>query len=221
MSELDTNKLTICRLHHSSPITTKQPVVITHCVIVHEDLSWELFVHGHVVDIPNCQALSSFGSITTTEKVNEILVLLTSLNVCIGHPDKHFIELCNARKGQFVGKNGEIVAIKDDYCPVVVNGGICNETIRTSKCEMVVTNERCSKCKHHRSALRSMHTRFIKHDSEKCSQASSHTNYRYLKTPERKKRMSRLKSQLDESKRAVEKLEAQDSPTAISTGCQC
>ena len=70
-SKLDTHKLTICKLHCFNPgIEAKQPVVISHCVEINSDLSWQVFVHGHKVDIPNCVALRAFdGAKITVEKL--------------------------------------------------------------------------------------------------------------------------------------------------------
>ena len=96
----------------------------------------------------------------------------------------------------------------DDYCPISLNGELYDSTIRTIKCEMVVNGVKCESCKEYRSTLRSMCHRQNVHKAKKGSTVSSHANYRYLKTPEQRERMSQLKAELDHSKRQINKLKA-------------
>lgn len=160
-----------------------------------------MFVHGHKVDLTQCQALHTFDGTVTSEKLNKMLLEVSSLNVCVGHPEKQFLDVCNMRKGHIKGKMGDIVAYRDDNYPLSLNGEIYHSTVRTASCELLVKDTKCAACKRYRSVLRSLHNRSTKCNSEKSSGPSSHTNYRYLKTPERVKRISRLKSKLDQSKR--------------------
>ena len=46
------------------------------------------------------------------------------------------------------------------------------------------------------------------HKAKQSSAVSSHANYRYLKTPEQRERMSQLKAELDHSKREINRLKA-------------
>ena len=199
-SKLDTHKLTFCKLHCFNPGTeAKQSVVISHCIEISSDLSWQVFVDGHKVDIPNCVALHAFdGAEITVEKLNE---RISSLNVCAGHPEKRFLDVCKSRKDQIKNHSGGVVAYRDGYCPVSLHGELYFSTIRSTKCELLVNEVKCGTCKGYRSNLRSMYNRSLKQDSEKSSHVSSHTNYMYLKTPERQRRMHQLKSDLDQSKR--------------------
>lgn len=187
----------------------KQPIVISHCVEINSDHTWQLFVHGHKVDIPNCMPLRAFdGTIVTADKLNEVLAKISTMNVCAGHPEKRFLEVCRSRKDQIQNHSGDVVAYRDDYCPVLLNGELYPSTVRSTKCELLVNDVKCEVCKLYRSVLRSMHNRSLKHSSEKNSHISSHTNYRYLKTPERQRRMIQLKSHLDQSRREVETLKS-------------
>ena len=168
-----------------------------------------MFVHGHKVDIPNCVALHAFdGAEITVEKLNELFRRISSLNVCAGHPEKRFLDVCKSRKDQIKNPSGDVVAYRDGYCPVSLHGELYSSTIRSTKCELLVNEVKCGTCKGYRSNLRSMYNRSLKQDSEKNSHVSSHTNYRYLKTPERQRRMHQLKSDLDQSKREIETLKS-------------
>ena len=87
----------------------------------------------------------------------------------------------------------------DDYCPVSLNGDMYDTTIRTIKCELLVNSAKCEACKQYRSTAK-------KHIELKGEVRYHHTNYRYLKTPEQKERMSTLKAELDHSKREIDRL---------------
>lgn len=206
---MDGNKLTLCKLGCFNPgAEEKQPVAISHCVEISSDLSWQLFVHGHKVDIPNCMALRAFDGPITTEKLNKVIGKISSLNVCAGHPEERFLNICKSRKDQIRNHSGDVVAYRDDYCPVSLHGELYSSTIRTTRCELLVNDVKCGTCKGYRSVLRSIYNRSLKHDSEKNSRVTSHTNYRYLNTPERRSRMRQLKSDLDQSKRQIETLKS-------------
>ena len=132
---------------------------------------------------------------------------ISSLNVCTGHPEKRFLDVCKSRK-DIKNHSGGVIAYRDDYCPVSLHGELYSSTIRSTQCELLVNGVKCGTCKRYRSVLRSMHSRSQKQDSEKNSRVSSHTNYRYLKTPERRSRMRQLKADLDQSKREIEILKS-------------
>ena len=207
--EVHEDKLTLCKLQQSvaSTSSSKQPVVITHCLEVKKGMVWTLFVHGKKVDTENCTALRTYAS---HHNVNELVARIHSLNVCAGHPETRFSEISKARKGKFNSSSGDLVAFTDDYCPISLNGETYDSTIRTVRCELLVSGVKCEACKDYRSTLRSMCHRHDTHvqGSTSSSAVSSHTNYRYLKTPERKERMSNLKAELDHSKREIDRLRA-------------
>ena len=206
--KLENNKLTICKLQCFNHVpSTKQSIVISHCVEIDNDLSWQLFVHGHRVDIPSSMSLHICdGTMSTVDKLNQVIQKISTLNVCAGHPENRFLEVCKSRKGQIMNHSGDVVAYRDDYCPVTLHGELYSSTIRSTKCELLANDVKCSACKKYRGVLRSMHNRSLKQDNEKRSDVSSHTNYRYLKTPDRRKRMRQLKDHLDQSRKENETL---------------
>ena len=107
-SKLEANKLTFCKLHCFNPgAETKQSVVISHCVEIGQDLSWQLFVHGHKVNIPTCTSLGALDTtVITVEKLNEVIGKISSLNVCAGHPEKRFLDVCKSRKDNIKNPSG-------------------------------------------------------------------------------------------------------------------
>lgn len=205
--ELEQDKLTLCRIQQCSASTSsrKQPMVISHCLEIEKDMSWTLFVHGHKVDPDNCSAIRACARSGHVD-INQLVVRIDSLNVCAGHPEGRFSEVTKARKGKFRSVSGDLVAFVDDSCPVVLNGEVYTSTIRTVKCEILVNGVKCESCKEYRSTLRAICHRHNAHKPNKSGEVSSHVNYRYLKTPEQRERMSQLKAELDHSKREIIRL---------------
>ncbi len=112
-------------------------------------------------------------------------------SICAGHPDNHFIEMIKAKKGKLLTVGGEIGSYLDDN-PVEMNGQQYSQTIRTVDCS-VVQNGRCESCTNYRANLRSMYSQWKK-AGKKASTTSSHCNNRYLSTPEKNEKISKLQS---------------------------
>ena len=171
---------------------------MTHYVTINEDLSWNIQVHGKPVDKTKCCALKSFPEIIKTKLViNGLLQLVDGLNVCAGHPEQQFLDLADSRKGKFQSANQSTVAFTDAYFPVRLNGEVYSHTIRTTACELLVHGSKCDTCKQYRSTLCSLHSRKVSQPKSDSTAVSSHINFRYLRTSERRKRMTRLKAAVD------------------------
>ena len=163
----------------------KQPVNVSHCLTIHNDLTWTLYVHGSVVNVKVCKALADFPAALNPMQVNRLLLKLDSLNVCAGQPDARFMKLCDTRKGKFRASNDKVVAYRDDFCSISLHGEVFPATIRHSPCEWLANGVKCTACKEYRDVLQAIHNRSCKQSSiEKCTQISSKINHRYLTTPE-------------------------------------
>ena len=173
--------------------------MVTRSITVNEDLRWSVQVHGKPLDRKKCSALTkSVPEIISTKPVlNLLLKLVDSLNVCAGHPDQHFLELADSCKGIFQSANKTTVAFVDDYYPVQLNGGVHTDTIRTTACELLVHGSKCNACKQYRATLRSPHSRKVGVQRSDGTNVSSHVNIRYLRTPEKRQRISNLKTAVD------------------------
>ena len=174
------------------PTVSTQPIVITHCLTVNEDLKWALYVHNRQVQPQICQALQSVSQTLTSDSLNNLLQLLDCLHVCCGQPDSHFISMVNAKKGKIISSDGKVAASIDQYAPVAINSEHYQATVRTGSCEMVTTSHKCSACKLYRDTLRAMYNHWCKRRTRDLSD-SSHSNEQYLSTPEKKAKMSKLK----------------------------
>lgn len=181
------------------PTVSTQPIVITHCLTVSEDLTWELYVHNRQVQPHICPALQSVPQILTSDSLNKLLQLLDRLNVCCGQPDSHFISMVKAKKGKIISCDGKVAATIDQYAPVAVNGEHHQATVQTGSCEMVTTFQKCTSCKSYRGTLRAMYNRW-------CKRHTCDSNERYLSTPEKKAKMSKLKDRVRVAEKEVQNL---------------
>ena len=67
---------------------------------VNDDLTW--CVHVKALNPTKCNALKKFPVTTNTKAaLNQLLKLIDTLNICAGHPDQHFLNLADSRKGKF------------------------------------------------------------------------------------------------------------------------
>ena len=198
----------VCKLQH----TDCQPVTVTRSVTVYDDLTWCIHVHGQALDPTKSSALNSFPvTISTKVALNQLLKLVDTLSICAGHPDQHFLDLADSHKGKFQSITKSTVAFIDTTYPIFLNGEVYSRTIRTTACEVLVHGPKCEACKKYRPVLRFLHSQWVrqlKSDAEKHTAVSSHTNYRYLRTPQRKELMSKLRAEVKSKRNEVERLKS-------------
>ena len=63
-----------------------------------------------------------------------LLSTIDNLHVCAGHPDAHFLEMAEAKKGTLKSINGSVAAYVDNNAPVEVDGKSYIKTLRSSGC---------------------------------------------------------------------------------------
>lgn len=185
------------------PTQSSQPPVITHSLSVNADLTWILHVHNHLVIPQNCAALQSVPETLTTENLHTLLRQVDVLNVCCGQPDSHFMSMVQCKKGKIVSAGGEVKAYIDDYAPIALGDSCYQATIRTTSCEFLTSGNKCSTCKNYRDTLRAMHSRWVRRNACDMSSPTSHSNERYLNTPQRKQKMTKLKKRLITAEKQV------------------
>ena len=153
------------------------------------------FVHNHKIVHENCPALQSIPQTLNSESLMD---LLDQLHVCCG---QHFVSMVNAKKGKIVSSNGQVTASVDHYASVTLNGEHHHVTVRTGSCELVGKSQKCSSCKSYRDTLRAMYNRWCKRRTCEC-----HSNERYLNTPEKKAKMSKLKQRAHMAEKEIQKI---------------
>ena len=177
--------------------------VVILTFVVKSDHSWTLSVHGRPVTPSQCSAISHFSRFVTPENVNDLLQYLDKLSVCPAHPDQQFIQMAKEKKSF---KDGQVSATIDDCADVTLNGETYYGTVRSASCEMLVPSGKCSNCVSYRASLRRMYSRWEKNSPSRHTSTNSRTNFRYLTTPQKMKRMSSLRAQVTATERKLDSL---------------
>ena len=124
---------------------------------------------------------------------------MNRLNVCSGHSDPHLVSMLNAKKGKVLSSDGSMAAFVDRHI---------QPTIRTASCHLLTTSKVCPSCTAYRNTLRAMYSRWTKRSKNDLSDTSSHSNERYLSTPEKVNKLKNLKTRVRAAERANDKLRA-------------
>ena len=203
----------LCKFEHIEKCLKSQPPIkLIKSLTINEDFSWSVHVHGYRLNVTKCSALGHVPEkIKTKATLNKLLLTLDTLNVCSGNPDAHFLALADSRNGVFQSQSNSTIAFIDAFNSVSHNGKVFDRTVRTSECELLVIDTSCNNCKQYRCTPRSLYSKSIcqsKSERGKHTAVSSHTNYRYLKGPQHKECMSRLKAELNSKRKKVERLKA-------------
>ena len=105
------------------------------------------------------------------------------------------------KKGEFMSQGGDVKAYLDTNAAVELNGQTYSETIRSSRCQLLISSGKCPECVGYRSTLRSMHHKWQKGQKLSTSQATSthsHTNERWLNIPQLRAKASQLRERVHE-----------------------
>ena len=138
--------------------------VVPKAIKVFADGHCEVYALGEVTTIASTPALEGMPSILSPEDVLFAIQYIAELKVCCGNGDTEFLELRQARKDLFLGKDGQKTNYVDKRvsfepdCPA-------KGTIRHMKCARLVKAERdkqaprCAQCTEYRGQLRVMKAR--------------------------------------------------------------
>ena len=136
------------------------PLVVTRSLIVKQDYTWVLNVHGHPVDPSNISSLALIPHNLTRDLATLLLSRLEELNTCVGNPEPKFVSLGEAKKkGQLKSLEKEVVAYVDSSACVGIGHQQYAHTIRCMKCHLLTTEVRCSECAAYRKNLLAQHSR--------------------------------------------------------------
>lgn len=204
------NTATFCKIvQQSSNLDPK----ITCSIIVEADFSWKVHIYGKEVSTQSCSVLHNISHEMDVSSLNHLLTVINKSKVCVGHPDKNFVSMLNSRKGEIKTADGVQSAYLDQSMTVSMDGQSYSETVRSAKCELITHGVRCSECVNYRSTLRSLYQRWQKINSpsrkRQQSDVDSHTNYRYLNTPEKRMRLANLRNKTRALHRQVDQLKLQ------------
>ena len=106
------------------------------------------------------------------------------------------MEMAEAKKGKLMSSSGDVAAFVDSNAAVQLNGQSYSVTVRSAKCQILTSAIKCPECISYRDIIRSIHHRWQKHlntSPSKLTGTHSHVNDRWLTTPEKKEKTSKLK----------------------------
>ena len=183
----------------------KQPVAVTHCILVKKDLTWQVSIHGHIAS-NDCAPFSTIPQHLTLVAIQLLLTVLDTALVCAGHPDEHLVEMAKVKKGTLLSKNGkEVHAALDSTAAVYLNGVTYTETIRSTSCQLLVYGSKCTSCVAYHNTLRSIYNQWKR--KKAATTYKGHTNTRFLNSPQKKQRISEWKSRAKAAEKKVCRLE--------------
>ena len=138
--------------------------------------------------------------------LEKLLSTIDHLHVCAGHPDKHFLEMAEDRKGKLMSSNGSVAAYVDKAASVELNGQTFGATLRSTKCQLLTSASKCSVCVAYRDSVRSMYHQWLKSSRKQslCGSTSSHVNDKWLRTPERREKVQKLKKRVRSAENSVQ-----------------
>jgi hypothetical protein len=90
------------------PLSNRQPVLITHCLTIHANLKWTIYVNNRLLSQHICTALSSVPHTLSVDSAKTFLGLINSLNVCSGQVESHFIMMFRPQKRKGLSVDGTV-----------------------------------------------------------------------------------------------------------------
>lgn len=94
-------------------------------------------MHGAAVN-SRCNILLSVPVKLGVDSFQLLLSIIDKLWVCPGHPDAHFIDMIEARKGKLLSKDKSVAAFLVDTAPVMIGDEVYEKTICCSNCELMI-----------------------------------------------------------------------------------
>ena len=160
------------------------------CLVVSTNGSWGVFAQNSRLGSSTSHLLESIPDNVTPEYLPSLIKLLDGCSICIGNPEEEFCDLAKSRKGMLKDSSGKVVKASLDVVPFVSTCHYYKESVRTTKCEILVSSGRCIQCKAYRPTLRSLakKSRSSKSPDKKAIETGSHWNWRYLTKPQRRER---------------------------------
>ena len=155
----------------------------------------------------NCKALGLIPEQLTPLTFLHLVNTIDQLRVCCGNPDDKLVDAVITKKGVVKDKLNTIIARMDTAAPVTCDGKVYTSTVRRCDCQILTTEIRCVTCKAFRPSLRKMCLRTSERSSSAATDTTSHVNVRYMNTPEKREKISKMKRRVSVAEREVVKLQ--------------
>lgn len=181
--------------------------VVTRSVTISDDLTWKAHVHGKEIAHSN-PMLKNIREILDACSLRDLINTLDTVHVCCGNQEKEFVDLVEVRNGS-INNNG-VQSAYLDKTPHVPGDDTFQGTVRASNCDIITHTAQCTSCSGYRRNLRALVSRSKKITSpvkKKRLDMSSHTNYRYLRSPELRQRLQNSMSEVRTLNKRVSQLQ--------------
>ena len=161
-------------------------MVVTRSLVVGSDLTWRAHVLSR--NITSKAEMSAIPATVDSNSFAKLLKIVDTVRVCPGNLDVKFEPMIKGKKGKLSGVDGRMLAYEDAGCSVMLNGESFSRTIRTTNCDILVHEGKCSSCHDFRRALRTMYSWWLKRPAS-LKTPKSCTNSHFLNTPQKIKRI--------------------------------
>ena len=166
---------TVCFCHISHQGSDSCSAFVECSLLIRSDLTWHVHVHNHLLP-PSSHILKDFRSHLDSTTASMVLAKLSELHTCPGNPEPKFTALANGKRNMdFRSSNDEVVAFVDTNGMTNVKGTWYPSTVRTTKCQLLTGDLRCTECKGYRKNLLAQHSRAKQQQPER---ATKKVNYR-------------------------------------------
>ena len=189
------HQIRLCKIAFNATSST-QPLFVSCSLIVDRELTWNVYVYGHRVKKEENVQLKEISSHLDVSSFLNLLSILGSVKLCPGNTQSHFLEMAHSRKGQFMSVTGCTIARLENY-PI--------PTIRRVNCQLVTSESKCTGCKSYEATLRALHSQWVR-SKGKSPTKSKFTNNRYLKTPQKIRKLKSLRQKATAAERKVKQL---------------
>ena len=150
-----------------------------------------MYVRNCCLQSSSCKLLENIPDHMTPECLPSVVKLLDGCSICVGHPDEQYCKLAKSHKGVFKDSSGKAVKVTLDTTSFISSRRYYKETVRTTRCEILVSSGRCTHCNQPtRPTLRSLAKNAKSHASpdRRATTSASTWNWQYLSTLQRKQR---------------------------------
>ena len=79
-SPVSLTSIELCKIS-SAPSSSEQPLILTHCVTVHDGFTWSVYVHNRLVDHRRCSALCEIPEFIDLHAVSSTVVTIARRSV--------------------------------------------------------------------------------------------------------------------------------------------
>ena len=160
------------------------------------DFTWNVHVHDHLLDRTRVASLREIPDHLDVQAFQSLVNLLDTLYLCRGNADVRYVEMLEHKRDNVIFSSGSVVAYLDNKLKH-------QKTVRHHSCSLLVMNEKtkCHACWSYRDNLRAIYSNFCK-----SKEFSKKTNFRYLSSPQKNRRLKLVRNALKNKQRQLNNL---------------